>query len=363
MTDKSTIAYYLQRGNNNLDFVRVICAMVVIAGHSYKMLPLHGHQEPLHAFVGFTHMASLAVKIFFFISGMLVTNSLLEQRSVIAFVVSRIFRVMPGLLLVLLVTSFVIGPLVTHLPPNKYFSVPQVYSYVYKNLLFQTQYYLPGVFENNTWPRYVNASLWTLRIEVKCYLLLLMLYILARGRRVLYNLFVLLVVTDALLQLRIIGVGQTSILNLLPFSFALGVFVAVNKERLRFNNLLPCLLLAVTMVLWHVPHINEMMLIVSSCVLVVLASQNEYVQKIAIKHDISYGMYIWSFVVQQTIICIGGAHQNLYVYMLQSILLSCIMGYVSYLTVEHRAISYGKKLRATLMKKQYEKHISFFAKW
>lgn len=310
------------------------------------MLPWHEPEEPMQSAVGFTYTASFAVKIFFFISGMLVMNSLLVRRSIPAFLISRFFRIIPALLLVLLATSFIIGPIVTTLPLKTYFSDPEVYTYILRNVSFNTRYFLPGVFETNPWSKFVNSSLWTLRIEVKCYLLLLLYYFAVGPRKVFFNVFILLVIIDAIFQLRYIGVGLTTDLNLLPFSFALGMFAAVNKDVVFVNIWVLLASVALTVVLWCIPHVNEMMLILSTSILVLVLSGNEYVRKIRIKHDISYGIYVWGFLVQQTVVYCMGRHQNLYVHMALSVTFACIMGLISYLLVEHRAMDLGKKLNS-----------------
>ncbi|SEN30427.1 Acyltransferase family protein [Nitrosospira multiformis] len=64
----------LKRDANSLDLFRIIAACMVIYGHAYVLTPEIGRQDWLKTHVGFDHVASLAVKIFFFIGGLVVTN-------------------------------------------------------------------------------------------------------------------------------------------------------------------------------------------------------------------------------------------------------------------------------------------------
>ncbi|HIC6877228.1 TPA: acyltransferase family protein, partial [Salmonella enterica subsp. enterica serovar Aberdeen] len=77
------VSDFLQRDKNNLDLLRIVCAAAVIFGHSYYLSDAGGSQDPLKELVGFTYSGSTAVKVFFFISGLLVTNSLVATRSVL----------------------------------------------------------------------------------------------------------------------------------------------------------------------------------------------------------------------------------------------------------------------------------------
>ena len=81
-------------------------------------------------------------------------------------------RILPALAVVLIVSAFVIGPLLTTVSPSAYFfhKAPlSPFSYVAWNLVFRTQYALPGVFAANPYSGVVNGSLWSLAPEVECY--------------------------------------------------------------------------------------------------------------------------------------------------------------------------------------------------
>jgi len=343
----TTVANLLKRDNNNFDLVRVLCASFVIFGHSYRVNPIPGQEGFVRAFTGFTYSSALAVKIFFFISGMLVTNSLLRRRSVSVFALSRFFRVFPALWLVVVVTAFVIGPIVSRLSLSEYFANGQVYKYVYGNMLMSTQHFLPGVFEKHPWGHYVNSSLWTLRVEIKCYLGLLCLYIFTGPRKMFLNVVAGIIVADAIFHLGYIGISATTELSLLPFSFALGILMAVNKDVVKINWYIAGACILGTIALWQVPHVNEIMLITTICALIILFSGASWVRKIKVTHDISYGVYLWGFLVQQLIYHIFGT-QNIYLYIVECLLVSYICGYISFVTVEQHAINIGYRFTSRI---------------
>ena len=122
---------------------------MVIFGHSFGLVQDPGYPigtwDP-NRFLHYdgVYSASVAVKVFFFISGLLITNSLLEKRSVGDFIVARCCWIFPALLVVLLLSAFVIGPFYSTLELPEYLAHPKVYQYVGANLLLLGQGSLPG---------------------------------------------------------------------------------------------------------------------------------------------------------------------------------------------------------------------------
>lgn len=341
------VSQFLKKENNNLDIVRVICASLVIIGHAYFLNPTDGKGDWLLSFTGFTYYGSIAVKVFFFISGLLVTNSLLRKESEASFVISRLFRMMPGLLFVLLVTAFIIGPLVSVVSPLVYFKSKMTYVHVLSNMVFRTHYTLPGVYLKNFYYNCVNGSLWSLRYEVKCYIALLAVFVACkytiRQYRIVFNIVCALVCIDAFLQLHIIGRGENPEHSLLPISFALGVFLGVNQHIVNISYKLFLALAAITALAWRTPIINEIFFNASVCFLMLLLAQNKFALRIYLKYDMSYGLYLWGFVVQQTIYNIAGPI-NFYLFVSLSLIFSVALGIVSYLLVEKKGVDIGRQL-------------------
>jgi peptidoglycan/LPS O-acetylase OafA/YrhL len=71
------------------------------------------------------------------------------------------------------------------------------------------------------------------------------------------------------------------------------------------------------------------------------------VRKIVVKHDISYGIYLWGFFVQQTLYHFLGP-VNIYVFMLYSLYIASLMGFISFLLVEKLFMRYGKIVEAKI---------------
>jgi peptidoglycan/LPS O-acetylase OafA/YrhL len=161
---------HINSRDNNFNLLRFIAASMVLWGHSWPMTS-SGIDPLAKAFeVPAPHMA---VDIFFGISGFLVTSSLLSRKNVLAFSLARLLRLVPGLFISTLLTVFGIGLYFTTLPINEYLKHADIYQYIWINsTLLGTQITLPGVFDHLALPGSVNGSLWTLPYEFKMYAVL-----------------------------------------------------------------------------------------------------------------------------------------------------------------------------------------------
>ena len=160
--------------SNNFDLIRFIAATMVIFSHSYWVT---GNQpnEPLGKLCGIVNFGSLGLKIFFTISGYLITKSIYRQPTLGSFVWARILRIFPGLFFTAIFCTFIIGPICTTLPLNKYFTDSTVYSFVLRMAtLHGNFYFLPGVFQSNPGSTGVNIPLWTLPAELFMYFCVLL---------------------------------------------------------------------------------------------------------------------------------------------------------------------------------------------
>jgi peptidoglycan/LPS O-acetylase OafA/YrhL len=164
--------------DNNFNLIRILAALAVLVTHSFA---LTGQAEPLREQFGMT-LGSIAVDIFFIASGFLVTASLLNRQSAIDFFWARVLRIYPALLITLLLTILVLGPLFTTLPLSAYFHDSKVYTYLIKGvvLLGGLSYTLPGVFADNPYKDAVNGSLWTMPYEVRMYAMLAVAWLILR---------------------------------------------------------------------------------------------------------------------------------------------------------------------------------------
>ncbi len=116
-------------------------------------------------------VGGIAVMTFFAISGYLVSQSWQTQPQLLPFVLKRALRIWPALAVVVVLSTLVLGAFFTSLSYKAYFKHQGTWDYL-ANTWFQIHYPLPGVFANNPLANAVNGSLWTIPIEVTCYVVL-----------------------------------------------------------------------------------------------------------------------------------------------------------------------------------------------
>ncbi|MBO0738174.1 MAG: acyltransferase [Alphaproteobacteria bacterium] len=163
---------------NNFDSLRLVAAISVIFSHSFLIAEGTQNREWLILLTRNQSVLGLTgVFVFFAISGFLVTQSFEQTPNPLHYLAKRALRIFPGLFAATLVSAFVLGPLVTGLPLCAYLGRAEPYQYVLGNaLLDQSVHELPGVsFVDNAVGLEINGSLWTLPLEFLMYLMVLVL--------------------------------------------------------------------------------------------------------------------------------------------------------------------------------------------
>ncbi len=163
--------------SNSFDLIRLLAALAVLFSHAFA---LYGLPEP--GALGLK-LGTMAVVAFFGMSGYLVTQSWERDPRAGSFATKRGLRILPGLIVAVLFTALVAGALATRLPLVDYVRDPRTWQYIGANLLMGTERFnLPGVFEDL--PLHApNGSLWTLRYEVLMYAILMAVGLLAHRLR------------------------------------------------------------------------------------------------------------------------------------------------------------------------------------
>ena len=344
------LADLLKREANNLDLIRLICSCMVIFGHAFFLVddPHYPFEtwDPVSRYLGYqgVYISSLAVKVFFFISGLLITDSLLSKKSVTAFLLARFFRVWPALIALLLITVFGLGPMYTNLKPAEYFTHRDTYRYLWENLLMIADPTLPGVFVNNPLPNQVNGSIWTLAYEIAAYLGILVLYVLKITRsRLICSVIVLLLLVDPLLSHSLLfpWMPVNPQINYLPPCFALGAWLVLFKDRITIGASVVAGM-AILFLFGKSTILGPYLFFLTLFVSILYLSALPFVRKIKIPADLSYGTFLWGFLIQQ-IMAANFARRGLIFNLGWSLLLALIMGFLSWHLVEKRAIAAGHR--------------------
>lgn len=287
---------------NNFDFLRFFAASVVVFGHSF-WLSGRGVDEPLRRFTGSYDSADIAVHLFFVMSGYLIASSWLNSRSLIDFIGKRALRIFPALIVSVLAGVLVVGPLATQLAPADYWGSSETLRYL-RNIALLTQFSLPGVFVDNPFPNTVNGSLWTLPYEVMMYATVVLLGVAGLfGRSSALLGFVVLLGT----QFYLFPVFELQSDLLRKFSrlgafFYGGVVLYLYRTRMLWSGKIAALLLGANLVTAggeHWPLIHALTL--PYLVIYLAHLRIPRLSGFGKAGDFSYGVYIFSFPLQQLI--------------------------------------------------------------
>lgn len=278
-----------------LNLVRLVLSIMVTWSHCY---PLTKHQEPFEKYTGAISAGSIAVIGFFFISGFLVTQSYTRNPSICVFIISRVSRIWPALCVSLLL-SILLAWNTSIAEISTFFNASINYFYHNIKLVEGISYSLPGAFHGAPFNS-VNGSLWTLPWEVRMYIGLLGIGVLGiLFSRATYNLLFLVCF--------ILFISKTNIFqNLLPIdnklvptmiiAFMTGIIIFLNKPQSHIRGACILLLGAVFCALTQNKDLFYLFLV---CGIVYFLGFSKSNYSPINKTDISYGVYIYSFPIQQ----------------------------------------------------------------
>lgn len=289
---------YVTGRANNFDFLRFLAASMVIYCHSYA---ISGGMASLDPFArwnrGQMNLGAFAVHLFFIMSGFLITMSFERSKSVGKFARARALRIFPALIVAVLFTVFVIGPLVTSLPLHDYFGSKDTYKYLH-NWTTRGPKLIPSVFESNPIPGAVNGSLWTLFYELECYVLVLILGVTKLLRRpVVLGLLVLALVAPLKPT-----VSHYMFYKGLLVPFLAGMCCYLYRDRIPMKRYLVVASALGLIVSNYVGLFGPAVAIFGAYIgLWVAFSPSVRLNDFARRGDISYGLYIYAWPIQQTI--------------------------------------------------------------
>jgi peptidoglycan/LPS O-acetylase OafA/YrhL len=271
-------------------------SLLTCYGDAYNADVVEGPVRPL---------VLVLLPVFFALSGFLIAGSMLRVRSLKVFLAHRILRIIPALFCEVLISALVLGPLLTTLPLSDYFRDPLFAKY-FLNIIGEIQYTLPGIFPDNPLPSIVNIQLWTIPVELKCYLLFtaLMLTGVSLNKYGMLALFAAGMLVFGTLQWfghyvqdpRDVASSYILILN-----FIGGITAYLWRDALRLT--IPALAASVvvgSLIFWSNRFI-ALSPIFTVYLTVFVGMTHVPMPRLLAKGDYSYGIYLYGFPIQQTI--------------------------------------------------------------
>lgn len=289
---------------NALNFLRLCLALLVIFSHS---IVLGGYRSEI--LWGHGTLGDIAVDAFFAVSGFLIASSA-SRNNILRYLWQRFLRIFPAFWICLLVTAFLIVPVgwVTGgRSLGAYWSAPAgPFHYVVVNWFLRIHTYgIAGTPRRVPYPNAWDGSLWTLFYEFYCYLMVAFLAATAMLRR---RALVLVLWGSSL----VVAVGAAAagmptfedrpsynLIRFVPIFFA-GVVLWLYRDVVPDSRLLFLASVALFVVGTFLRN-PEVLAGPPLAYLCVWASIHLPGKTIGTEYDISYGTYIYGFVVAQVL--------------------------------------------------------------
>ncbi|TXI39651.1 MAG: acyltransferase [Mycobacterium sp.] len=320
--------------HNALNLWRLILATGVIFWHSF---PLTGNTIDFQPAVRL--LSEVWVDGFFTVSGFLITASWMRRPHLGEYWRARFLRIFPGLWVCVAVTAFVIAPIAAAV---KHSSLPlsAEFAYVVNNGLLNVFYAgINGTPKDIPWPGVWNGSLWTLVFELLCYIAVCVLGVLGLLKRqwVLPTLFVASAVWSAYVSYP--TMAQQSIPQMLArfaVVFLAGALIHQYRDAIPAHWSLVALCGVIVIASGFAQNYR---LIAALPLAYAIIVSGALVRRFPLRNDISYGMYIYAFPVQQLLATLGLVSLHPTVFFLVAALCTIPLAAASWFVVEKRAMA------------------------
>ena len=356
-----TLEEKYDRKNNVFDYIRILLAIAVIVAHCYPLFFGIGISDPItQKLLRTESLGGVAVIGFFTLSGFMITQSILNSKNNMQFFGKRLIRIFPALIVMLLLTVFILGPIVYNGGITNYFKSSTVWKYLVQNInLFgNTAYSIEGVFVNNPYPSAINGSLWSLKHEFVAYIFLMLLSLCA----IIKNRKAMLSITSVSVLIYILNINLSPIFNFLN---NIGVVMEINE----FVKLIMYFLIGSTTYLYKDKiKMSFKYFVFAGIVLLIGISLNAtkyvliltmpyilmYIGTFRLKKDIlgkigdfSYALYIYAFPIQQLIVFYLKDKINIWLYILLSIITTSTIAVITTYVIDNNV----KKLKSKMFNK------------
>ncbi len=344
--------------DNAFNAMRLVFALAVVVTHA-NILGFGREGNPLGIPADLT---ALAVAGFFVLSGFLITRSG-RRTSLVRFGWHRVLRIFPGFWVCIGLTALVVAPLLWLRQHGTLEGIRDAGALSYIKNNFTTAIQQPTISDllhGVPYPYELNGSLWTLKYELTCYLLVAALAVFGvlRRARLLVLLLTLgcfgLIVADfvsgpttvgpliTFAAVRVPLAGPYEGLYLLTYgaAFLLGATAELYRDVIPYNDVLGVIALVLVAVasVEGLPLLGPALLAYAYLLLWLGMRLPQFVRGIGRRNDYSYGVYIYAFLVQQVLAVLGVQRHGMVVYLSLSIVVTFVAAILSWHLVEKPAM-------------------------
>jgi peptidoglycan/LPS O-acetylase OafA/YrhL len=341
----------LKPESNAFGFLRLVLAGLVVWSHAYPLGGLGWDDWLATRSRGQIGLGELAVDAFLVISGFLCTRSALATPSALQFLWRRALRIVPAYWGCLAVTAFVFAPLwnrLEHGDSDWFGAVRAGLSFAEANAGVHIRAErIPGILNTPPFTERINGALWTIEYESGCYIglaLLCWLGLVSRRRRAVIPGLLGLFGLAHVLERAQPGLGSSLLGGAFDHSaIRLATFFVVGSTAYLYRDELPCghriggaacALLALTAWKGGFQVVAPAALGVAVPWLAASLPLRGWDRRV----DLSYGLYLYAFLFEQTLAAIGLHKNGLSIYVPATLLLTLPVAWLSWRLVEKPAV-------------------------
>ena len=337
--------------SNNFGFLRLLFAYLVILSHSPELLDGNSSRELLTRLTGNITFGVFAVDGFFLISGYLICQSFEQSKSLFSYFIKRVLRIYPAFIVIWVISLFLIVPLNGQAHLLSEIHLMDWARNVVKVLILSQPHVEGFMFTHSI--QTLNGSMWTIRYEFLCYLLIPLVALLGLNKR---NVVLLLIGFLCInLYSRYSGTDymihspfpvSLFLFSRLVLAFIMGMCFYQFRKNLVWSTPIVALCFVAILVCLSSPLLAEIgMILFGSYLLFYFAFQvkNERLMLVGSKIDISYGVYLYAWPVQSTLIRFNPTI-NPWLLTLYTIIIVSILGFISWKLIEKPSLNLKNKL-------------------
>jgi len=341
---------------NSLNLIRLVLASLVLVAHAYYITGVQNPDGTFGPHIDGENLGGWAVFGFFALSGYLITASRWSN-SLGTYLVHRIARIFPAFLVCLVVMVAVFAPIgyaSVHGSLSGYLtSGPTTpVNFVFSNALLRiNSYEIAGTPADVPYPGAWNGSLWSLYYEFLCYLIVAVLALVVWMRRSPWGMAVAWLASVAVHAGWSRGVatlvgGNTDVqllFKLLPL-FLGGGLVQLLRHRLPLTWAGAALSgSAVLGAVWLLDGGGAQLTAPFLAYLLIWVGSVLPSPRLINRHDISYGVYIYAFPVEQLLVLTGIQERGLLLYDVVALACTVPLATASWLLIERPAMRRARR--------------------
>ena len=330
--------------HNAFDPARLGLALLVVYTHAH-LLGGFGSEGFGGLVKGQTIAGGLAVLGFFGISGFLVTRSFVVRGDWRQFAVARLLRILPGLYFSLLLTAFVVAPVIAYCnAAGGDWHWADAWGFVFKNAFVKIgEWSVGGVLSGLPYAGSINGAQWSLLPELFCYGCVLLLGLAGSLQEKRANLLAAVVLLLVLHFGLVMAPEKTNLAptflaltNWTPYmlAFLTGAAVHAFRDEVGLGGRQALLWLGITGVLLKFGGWT----LLGPVVLPLAVIHTAYSCRLKLTVDLSYGVYILHFPVLQLLSAAGLNRFGFALYFVVGLVVTSLLAVMSWFAVEKPAL-------------------------